>query len=69
MKRSRKLGRRSGKWITTLLCAAMIAPLTGCSPALLGFTMFNALFFSFVNFLPLRAAIGTGIRDVVVSIF
>jgi len=69
MKRSMTLGRRTGKWVTTLLCAAMIVPLTGCSPALLGFTAFNALFVSFVGFLPLRAAIGTGIREVVVSIF
>jgi hypothetical protein len=72
MKRSMTLGRRTGKWVTTLLCAAMIAPLTGCAlltGPFLGFTAINALFLSFVGYLPLRALIGTGIRDVIVSIF
>ena len=72
MKRSMNLGPRTGKWVTTLLCAAMIGPLTGCallSGPFLGFTAINALFLSVVGYLPLRALIGTGIRELVVSIF
>ena len=67
--RTRRIRRTS---LLAIASAALLPLTTGCalySAPVLGFTAFNALYFSFVNFLPLRSLIGTGIREVVVSIF
>lgn len=67
-----KYMRRHRTSVMALIGAALVPLTTGCallSPPVIGFTAFNALYFSFVNFLPLRSIIGSGIREVVVSIF
>jgi hypothetical protein len=66
------VGRRIGRWISTVVCVVMIAPLTGCAftiPALVGFTGVSAVFSAFLGLMPLRSQVGTVIRDAFVGTF
>ena len=62
-------GRSKFRGLRILLCGALIAPLAGCTPDLLAFTAFNALYGSAIGYLPLRSVIGGIIRDAFVGIF
>ncbi|HKQ46705.1 MAG TPA: hypothetical protein VJZ71_01400 [Phycisphaerae bacterium] len=64
--------RRVGRWISTVVCVVLIAPLTGCSitiPGLVGFTGVSSVFTAFFALMPLRSQVGTVIRDGFVGVF
>ena len=64
--------RRIGRWISTVVCVVMIAPLTGCAfaiPGIVGFTAVSSLFSAYLGFAPLRSQVGSVIRDSFVGIF
>lgn len=64
--------RRMGRWISTVACVVMIAPLTGCAftiPGIVGFTAVSSVFGAFLGFMPLRSQVGSVIRDGFVGIF
>jgi hypothetical protein len=66
------VGGRIGRWISTVACVVMIAPLTGCAitlPGLVGFTAVSSVYWSFIGYLPLRSLVGSVIRDAFVGAF
>ena len=66
------VGRRIGRWISTVVCVVMIAPLTGCAitlPGLVGFTAVSSVYWAFLGYMPLRSQVGSVIRDAFVGAF
>ena len=64
--------RRVGRWISTVACVVMIAPLTGCAftiPGIVGFTAVSSLFSAYLGLAPLRSQVGSVLRDTFVGIF
>lgn len=64
--------RRLGRWISTVVCVVLIAPLTGCTfaiPGIVGFTAVSSLFSAYLGFAPLRSQVGSVLRDTFVGVF
>lgn len=64
--------RRLGRWVSTVACVVLIAPLTGCAfaiPGIVGFTAVSSLFSSYLLFAPLRSQVGSVLRDTFVGVF
>lgn len=63
---------RMGRWISTVACVVMIAPLTGCAftlPGVVGFMSVSSVYTAFFTLMPLRSQVGTVIRDSFVGVF
>jgi hypothetical protein len=60
---------RRATWSCMILCAAIVAPLSGCINPLIPLVTVDAVATAFIVFMPLRSAVGTVARDVFVSIF
>jgi hypothetical protein len=61
-----------GRWISTIACVVLIAPITGCTftiPAIVGFSAVSSLFSGWLFLMPLRSQVGSVLRDTFVGIF